>query len=327
MSFEGVTGIVQYVMNLVGILAFALSGAFLGVRKDFDVFGVVMLAEAVGLGGGVFRDLVIGVRPVAFSDPGYFCAPIVGGLVVFHSARLQHRERAFDLFDAAALGLFSVTGATKAFAYGLNPEAATTLGFATAVGGGIVSSVLAMELPPLLRADRDLYALPALVDAGGVAVLHHFQLLNEWPAPAAATLAFALRVLALRRNWRTSRSRFWRNPFAGLRHAPRTSPPRGALGPHAGLGPPHGSPTTPPHGGITPALNAPMSKAPSCCSSARTVRDEPCPSVTENDGRAEQSWRQARFRNVAQRRAASSMRAVQSSGSSPAISSHTFAVA
>ncbi|WP_327402707.1 trimeric intracellular cation channel family protein [Streptomyces sp. NBC_01288] len=230
MSFEGVLGIVQYVMNLVGILAFALSGAFLGVRKDFDVFGVVMLAEAVGLGGGVFRDLVIGVRPVAFSDPGYFCAPIVGGLVVFHSARLQHHARAFDLFDAAALGLFSVTGATKAFAYGLNPEAATTLGFATAVGGGIVSSVLAMELPPLLRADRDLYALPALVGAGGVAVLHHFQLLNEWTAPAAAALAFGLRVLALRRNWRTSRSRFWRNPFAGMRHVPEPPRPEADLG-------------------------------------------------------------------------------------------------
>ena len=98
MSFEGVIGIVQCVMNLAGILAFALSGAFLGVRKDFDVLGVVMLAEAVGLGGGVIRDLVIGVRPVAFSAPGYFCAPIVGGLVVFHSARPQRHERAFDLF-------------------------------------------------------------------------------------------------------------------------------------------------------------------------------------------------------------------------------------
>ncbi|MFI6465498.1 trimeric intracellular cation channel family protein [Streptomyces sp. NPDC050528] len=230
MSFEGVISVVQYVMNLIGILAFALSGAFLGVRKDFDIFGVVMLSEAVGLGGGVFRDLVIGVRPVAFSDPGYFCAPVIGGLVVFYGARLQHHERAFDLFDAAALGLFSVTGATKAFAYGMNPEAATTLGFATAVGGGLISSVLAMEIPPLLRANRDLYALPALVGAGSVAVLHHLQLLNEWTAPAAATLAFALRVLALHHNWRTSRSRFWRNPFAGLRAAPEPPPTEADLG-------------------------------------------------------------------------------------------------
>ncbi|WP_093623354.1 TRIC cation channel family protein [Streptomyces sp. 3213.3] len=70
MSFEGVTGIVQYVMNLAGILAFALSGAFLGVGKDFDGRGVVMLAEAVGLGGGVFRDLVIGVRPARLQRHG-----------------------------------------------------------------------------------------------------------------------------------------------------------------------------------------------------------------------------------------------------------------
>ncbi|MEU9348149.1 trimeric intracellular cation channel family protein [Streptomyces sp. NPDC048278] len=230
MSFEGLLGNVQYAMNLVGILAFSLSGAFLGVRKDFDVFGVVMLAEAVGLGGGVFRDLVIGVRPVAFSDLGYFCTPIIGGLVVFYNARLQHHERAFDLFDAAALGLFSVTGATKAFAYGLNPEAAATLGIATAVGGGLVSSVLAMEIPPLLRSNRHLYALPALVGSGSVAVLHYFQLLNEWTAPAAAVLAFGLRALALRHSWRTPRSSFWRNPFAGMRHAPEPPEPEADLG-------------------------------------------------------------------------------------------------
>jgi uncharacterized membrane protein YeiH len=224
MPIHGTIGIVEYVMDLIGILAFSLSGAFLGVRKDFDVFGVVILAEATGLGGGLFRDTVIGVRPVAFSDAGYFSTPIVGGLIVFLSAGLQRHERAFDVFDAGALGLFSVTGTTTAFAHGLNTPASVTLGIATAAGGGVISCLLAMELPSLLRANRDLYALPALLGAGAVGVLHHFQVLNVWTAPAAAVGAFGLRVMALRRSWRTPRSRFWHNPFAGMRHVPHHEP-------------------------------------------------------------------------------------------------------
>ncbi|MGW2964115.1 trimeric intracellular cation channel family protein, partial [Streptomyces sp. NPDC001220] len=59
MQIEELTGAVQYVMDLFGIFAFALSGAFLAVRKDFDIFGAVILSEAAGLGGGLFRDLVL----------------------------------------------------------------------------------------------------------------------------------------------------------------------------------------------------------------------------------------------------------------------------
>ncbi|WP_329240159.1 TRIC cation channel family protein [Actinoallomurus sp. NBC_01490] len=64
-------GSVQYSMDLIGIFAFALSGAFLPVRKDFDVFRTVILAEVAGPGDGLFRDLVLGIRPVAFTDVGY----------------------------------------------------------------------------------------------------------------------------------------------------------------------------------------------------------------------------------------------------------------
>lgn len=63
MPIAELSGAVQYVMDLLGIFAFALSGAFLAVRKDFDIFGTVILSEAAGLGGGVFRDLVLGVTP------------------------------------------------------------------------------------------------------------------------------------------------------------------------------------------------------------------------------------------------------------------------
>ncbi|MFI6663242.1 trimeric intracellular cation channel family protein [Streptomyces sp. NPDC050523] len=229
MPIEQLGSTVQYVMDIIGIFAFALSGAFLAVRKDFDIFGTIILSEAAGLGGGLFRDLVLGITPVAFTNLGYFFTPCAAALIVYLGYRLHHDEKMhegkpFDISDAAALGLFSVTGTIKALSHGLNSPAAITLGSASAVGGGVLACLLALEQPALLRWNRDLYALPAFVGATSVALLYDAELLNVGTAIGASLLAFGLRLLALRYSWRTPRSHFWRNPFAGMRQQPRANP-------------------------------------------------------------------------------------------------------
>lgn len=234
MPIAELSGAVQYVMDLLGIFAFALSGAFLAVRKDFDIFGTVILSEAAGLGGGLFRDLVLQVTPVAFTDLGYFFTPCAAAAIVYFGHRLRHDDKAdqsrlFDISDAAALGLFSVTGTIKALAHGLNIPAAVTLGSASAVGGGVLAHLLALEQPMLLRWNRDLYALPALAGAISAALLYSTGLLNVGTAIGTSLFAFGLRLLALRYNWRTPRARFWRNPFAGLRQQlPTVKPAAGS---------------------------------------------------------------------------------------------------
>ncbi|MER5429146.1 trimeric intracellular cation channel family protein [Streptomyces sp. NPDC002588] len=230
MPIEELSGAVQYVMDLLGIFAFALSGAFLAVRKDFDIFGTVILSETAGLGGGLFRDLVLGVTPVAFTDLGYFFTPCAAAAIVYFGHRLRHDDtvhdgRLFDISDAAALGLFSVTGTIKALSHGFNSPAAVTLGSASAVGGGVLAHLLALEQPALLRWNRDLYALPALAGATSAVLLHATGLLNVGTAIGTSLFAFGLRLLAIRYNWRTPRSHFWRHPFAGMRQQPPTAKP------------------------------------------------------------------------------------------------------
>ncbi|CAM5320439.1 hypothetical protein SALBM135S_07071 [Streptomyces alboniger] len=96
------TPTVQHALDIVGIFVFAISGALLAVRKNFDVFGIAVLAEVTALGGGLFRDLVIGaVPPAAFTDLGYFITPLFAALLVFsppgggaHPARGEHLRRA-----------------------------------------------------------------------------------------------------------------------------------------------------------------------------------------------------------------------------------------
>ncbi|MFG2884386.1 trimeric intracellular cation channel family protein [Streptomyces sp. NPDC048297] len=199
---------VQHTLDVIGIFVFAISGALLAVRKNFDVFGIAVLAEVTGLGGGLFRDLIIGaVPPAAFTDLGYFVTPLLAALVVFflhpHVERIQS---AVLVFDAAGLGLFCVTGTTKAYSYGLNLTASATLGLATAVGGGVLRDVLANEVPSLLRWDRDLYAVPAMVGAAMVVVCIHYDVLTPLASGVAVVTAFVLRLLAMRFHWRAPRA-------------------------------------------------------------------------------------------------------------------------
>ncbi|WP_081239384.1 trimeric intracellular cation channel family protein [Streptomyces viridosporus] len=199
---------VLHVLDLIGIFVFAISGALLAVRKNLDVFGMAVLAEVTGLGGGLFRDLVIGaVPPAAFTDLGYFLTPLLATVLVFflhpHVERIQ---AAVNVFDAAGLGLFCVVGTTKAYDYGLGLTASACLGLATAVGGGVLRDVLANEVPSLLRWDRDLYAVPAMVGAAMVALFLRYDALNAMTSGLAAATTFVLRLLALHYHWRAPRA-------------------------------------------------------------------------------------------------------------------------
>lgn len=199
---------VQHVLDLVGIFVFAISGALLAVRKNFDVFGIAVLAEVTALGGGLFRDMVIGaVPPAAFTDLGYFSTPLLAALLVFFlHPEVERIQVAVNVFDAAGLGLFCVAGTTKAYEYGLGLTPSAALGLATAVGGGVLRDVLANEVPSLLRWDRDLYAVPAIVGATMVVLCIRYDALSPFTSGVAAVTAFVLRLLAMRYHWRAPRA-------------------------------------------------------------------------------------------------------------------------
>ncbi|OON79672.1 trimeric intracellular cation channel family protein [Streptomyces tsukubensis] len=199
---------IQHTLDLVGIFVFAISGSLLAVRKNLDVFGIVVLAEATALGGGILRDIVIGaVPPAAFTDLGYFLTPLIAAVLVFFlHPQVERINWAVNVFDAAGLGLFCVTGTTKAYSYGLGLTSSAALGVATAVGGGVLRDVIANEVPSLVRWDRDLYAVPAMAGATLVALCIRFSTLNAVTSGTAVVAAFVLRLLAMHFHWRAPRS-------------------------------------------------------------------------------------------------------------------------
>ena len=190
------------VLDLVGTFAFAISGATMGVRKRLDLFGVLVLAFAAATAGGIVRDVVIGaLPPAALADWRYLAVSLLAGVLTFYAhERVERLRNPVQLFDAVGLGLFAVSGAGKALAFGLGPSGAVLLGMLSGIGGGIARDALVAEIPSVLR--RELYAVAALLGAACVVAGDLAGLPSAPVAVAGAVACFLLRYVAIRRGWR-----------------------------------------------------------------------------------------------------------------------------
>lgn len=194
-------GTLTLVLDLLGTFVFALSGAVSGVKHRLDIFGVLVLSFAAANVGGIMRDLLIGaVPPPGIADWRYVAAALVAGLLTFYGVGLVDRLwNSVLLFDAMGLGLFAVTGASKALAFHLAPLTAVLLGVLTGVGGGVARDLLVSEVPAVLRAD--LYAVCALAGAGVVVIGRALGFATNIVSIVGAALCIGLRITAIHRHW------------------------------------------------------------------------------------------------------------------------------
>ncbi|GAA0618538.1 trimeric intracellular cation channel family protein [Kribbella sandramycini] len=195
------SGVALHVLDLIGIFVFGITGALVGVRKQLDVFGIQVLALVTGLGGGFIRDVLIGATPpTALQDWRYLVVPVAAGLLTFFlHPGIERLERLVNIFDAAGLGLFCVTGALKAIDYGLSPLSAALLGTISGIGGGVIRDLLSGRVPVVLR--REIYATPAFLGAGIVVVASALDYHALWVPYVAVATCFVIRLLAIRRGW------------------------------------------------------------------------------------------------------------------------------
>ena len=188
------------ILDLAGIAVFAATGALVGVRKELDIFGLVVLAMLTGLGGGVLRDVLIGaVPPSALDDWRYLVVPAATAVLVFYfHPTIGRMENQIMVLDAIGLALFCVTGAVKAEDAGLNILAASVLGLLTGVGGGMMRDVAAGRVPVIFRGE--LYATPAFAGALIASVIHDQGYAAGWYVLAGA-VCLIWRLAALTRGW------------------------------------------------------------------------------------------------------------------------------
>lgn len=190
------------VLDLGGTFAFALSGGMAGVRRQLDLFGVLVLSFAASTFGGITRDLLIGsVPPAALQDWRYLGVSLLAGCICFlWSPLIEKLRNPVRMLDAMGLALFAVAGTEKALSFGLSPVMAALLGMLTGIGGGVARDLLLAEIPAVLRAD--LYAVAALAGAAVVVGGHLLHLPVIVAASSGGVVCFGLRMMAIRRGWR-----------------------------------------------------------------------------------------------------------------------------
>ena len=152
-------------LDWLGIVAFAASGALVASRKQMDAVGFVLVAVVTGFGGGTLRDLLLGRTPVFWLERPELLAIAAGAaLVVFVTAHLvESRFRVLLWMDAAGMALYAVVGAEIALLAGADGWAAVVLGVVTATAGGIMRDVICNELPLILRHEIYITAAAAVM--------------------------------------------------------------------------------------------------------------------------------------------------------------------
>ena len=200
-----------FILELIGTFAFAVSGAAAAVDSHLDLFGIFFCGVITALGGGVFRDILLGkLPPTMFCQYVYLIVALSSSLALFFFARychktfVQQKEKLAalnNIFDAIGLGVFTIVGisAANTAGFGDNGFFVLFLGVATGCGGGILRDICLNRVPLILS--KRIYAVASL--SGG---LLYSLLTAAHAAPwlsvlLSIALIFILRILAARFRW------------------------------------------------------------------------------------------------------------------------------
>lgn len=198
-----------YALEIIGAAAFAVSGAMAALEHDADIFGVIFLAVVTALGGGVIRDLLLGVTPPKmFVSYVYLAVAALAALVVFADAYIRrekyrkHRDKLDsinNMFDAVGLAVFTVSGMNTAMQQSDNVLLILVLGMSTGVGGGMLRDMMINKMPKVLR--KRVYAVASLLGGGVYYGLFALGVHETIAAVSGMALIIVLRVLATVYKW------------------------------------------------------------------------------------------------------------------------------
>ena len=205
-----------FIIEIIGTIAFASSGAMVGIKKQMDLLGVCVLGMTTAVGGGMIRDLILGVTPpVMFQNPTYALLAIAFSIFVFCSmyffqGKLEKSrfyevyDKLMMVFDSLGLGLFTVVGVNTALNIGYETTGFLQIfvGVLTGVGGGVLRDIMAGNTPYIFI--KHVYASASIFGAAACVLVG--KRFGELPAMLiGATVVFVIRVLAARYKWNLPR--------------------------------------------------------------------------------------------------------------------------
>lgn len=193
-----------YILDLLGVVVFAISGAIVARDKQFDLFGGIVLAIVTAIGGGTFRDMALGHTPVFWlNDLNYFTLAAITAITFLWLFRIHRFNgswgKALLVADAIGLAVFTVIGVEVALNSDIHPAMAVAMGTITGCFGGVIRDVLANREPLIFQ--KEIYATASLAGGSCYLALSQFNENSPFNAGVCMLVTCLLRIVAVYRGW------------------------------------------------------------------------------------------------------------------------------
>ncbi|WP_204346531.1 trimeric intracellular cation channel family protein [Psychroserpens algicola] len=186
------------VIDILGTIAFAISGVLVALEKRMDAFGVLIIAFVTAVGGGTLRDVMIGIHPVSWMTNMTYVYVIVASAVfaVLLRYKINYLRRSLFLFDTIGIGLYTVVGIETGIVAGLHPIICIALGTMTACFGGVLRDILCNEIPVIFR--KEIYATACILGGLTYFLLRKFVADSNFIFVIAGLIVIIVRLLAVK---------------------------------------------------------------------------------------------------------------------------------
>ena len=187
-----------YIVEILGTIAFAISGVLVAMDKKMDLFGILIIAFVTAIGGGTLRDILIGQTPVSWMKDMTFTYVIFGSAVFAVIARnkINYLRTSLFLFDTIGIGLYTVIGVEKGLVIGLDPIICIALGTISACFGGVIRDILCDEIPVIFR--KEIYATASILGGISYFLLRKLPIESDYVFIISGAIVILVRLLAVR---------------------------------------------------------------------------------------------------------------------------------
>jgi uncharacterized membrane protein YeiH len=185
-------------IDILGTIAFAISGVLVAMNKRMDPFGVLIIAFVTAVGGGTLRDIMVGVEPVSWMRNMTFVYVIIGSAVfaVIFRKRISYLRKSLFFFDTIGIGLYTVVGIETGLVAGLHPLICIALGTMTACFGGVLRDLLCNEIPVIFR--KEIYATACILGGLTYFLMREFLEDRNYLFVIAGFIVIVTRLLAVK---------------------------------------------------------------------------------------------------------------------------------
>lgn len=186
-----------YFVDILGTIAFAISGVLVAMNKRMDIFGIIIIAFVTAIGGGTLRDILTGQTPVSWMLDITYTYAIIGASIfaIVLKNKINYLRTSLFLFDTIGIGLYTVVGLEKGLVIGLHPILCIALGTVTACFGGVIRDMLCNEIPVIFR--KEIYATACLLGGASYFLFSNF-FGEQLTFVIAGSIVIAIRLLAVK---------------------------------------------------------------------------------------------------------------------------------